>query len=179
MQRSTTTGPGKGKGTSRGRRGFVQTGALVGKRIRGATEKRGFSELRLLTHWTEIAGPDLSRIARPVKVSYARDGFGATLTLLAHGAYGPELDMQLPAIRDKVNACYGYNAIARVRVTQTSSHGFAEDQAGFDGAPPRRPSAPEPDPERLQALDKDLSELSDPGLKAALERLGRNILARK
>ena len=59
-------------------RGFIQTGGLLKAKIRAATETRGFAETRLLTNWKDIAGPATASICRPVKVSYGKQGFGAT-----------------------------------------------------------------------------------------------------
>jgi protein-disulfide isomerase len=68
---------------------------------------------RLLTHWDEIVGPEMARIARPVKVGYGRgSGLGATLTLLARGADAPRLQAEAPKLIARVNAAYGYAAIA-------------------------------------------------------------------
>jgi hypothetical protein len=52
------------------------------KRIRGATETRGFAQSRVLTHWAEIVGEATAKIAHPVDVGYTRGGMGATLTVL-------------------------------------------------------------------------------------------------
>lgn len=101
---------------------------------------------RLLTHWAEVVGEDVARLALPVKVSYPRDGFGATLTVLTTGASAPLVQMQAPAIRDRVNACYGYNAIARITITQTAPTGFADGQVAFAPAPRREPPPPTPQP---------------------------------
>ena len=43
--------------------------------------------------------------------------------------------MQKVQLRERVNAVYGYNAIARIRITQTAAAGFSEGQADFDIAP--------------------------------------------
>ena len=75
-------------------RGFERTGGLLQTRIRKAGEKRGFAVSRVLTHWPEIVGEDIARVARPVNVSYGKGGFGATLTLLTTGAQAPVLAMQ-------------------------------------------------------------------------------------
>jgi hypothetical protein len=155
-------------------RGFVQTGGLLGARIRQAGEKRGFAETRLLTQWAEIAGPAVAAVARPVKVSYGAHGLGATLTLLTAGANAPMLQMQVPAIIERVNACYGYNAIRKIRITQTAPTGFAEDATGFEPKPapvPRAISA-----ERKQSIETVVADVADPALKQALSLLGTNVL---
>ena len=101
-------------------KGFKRTDSLLSQQIRKASETRGFAQSRLLTHWTEIAGEATAAISRPVEVSYGRkEGIGATLTLLTTGANAPMLEMQKEQLRARVNAVYGYNAIARVRITQT------------------------------------------------------------
>lgn len=155
-------------------RGFAQAASLMQAQIRRVGETRGFAVSRLLTHWAEIAGPDLAAIARPVKVAYGRGGGGATLTLLTTGAQAPMLDMAREQIRARVNACYGYAAIQTVRITQTAPTGFAEGQAAFTPAPPVPPKAP--DPARIAEVSRAVAPVADDGLRAALERLGANVL---
>ncbi len=162
---------GQDKGNRR-KRGFERAGSLVQDRIRGAGESRGFAITRLLTHWAEIVGEDTARIARPVKVSYAQGGFGATLTVLTSGAQAPMLQSDLPRIRDRVNACYGYNAIARVRITQTSASGLAEAPASYQAAPAA------PDPALRRRAAETAAPVADGDLRAALEALGENVLSR-
>ncbi|PWR02839.1 DUF721 domain-containing protein [Meridianimarinicoccus roseus] len=156
-------------------KGFARAGGLVQPQIRKAGEARGFAVSRLLTHWAEVAGPEIARLCRPVRIGYGKGGLGATLTLLARGAAGPMVQAQLPAIRDRVNACYGYNAVARIRVTQTAESGFAEGQTPFDAAPPR-PAAPSPQATQTAA---DLAQdVTDPALRAALAGLGARVMSR-
>lgn len=159
-----------------GRRGggFRAAGALVQDRIRRAGERRGLPFLRLLTRWPEVVGEEMARLARPLRISYAREGFGATLTLLVVPAAAPRVQMELPAIRDKVNASFGYAAIARIALTQTAPDGLAEAAPPF--APAARPAAPPPDPEALARIEAATAGIADAGLRAALEGLGRCIL---
>lgn len=163
-------------------RGFEAAGGLLRDPIRKAGETRGFAVTKLLTHWAEIAGPDLAPLCRPVKIGYGQGGFGATLTLLASGAAAPLVQMQTDRLRDKVNAIYGYAAIARVRVTQTAAEGFApglaEAQRPFGGSnialPSPRALA------RARAVVDGLTEgVADDGLKSALDRLASNVLMRQ
>lgn len=157
-------------------RGFKRTATLLGDRIRHVGENRGFAVSRLLTHWAEIAGPDIAAIARPVNVGYARGGFGATLTVLTTGAQAPMLEMQKEQLREKVNAVYGYNAISRVRITQTAPTGFAEGQALFE---PQKPDAPKAlDKQTLTKAAAAASPIQNDELRNALEHLGRNILSK-
>jgi hypothetical protein len=157
-------------------RGFESASSLLGERIRIAGEKRGFAVARLLTHWSDIAGEDLARVTRPVKVGYSRDGFGATLTLLTTSAQAPMVQMQLPKLRERVNACYGYAAISRIAITQTAPAGFAEGQADFGRAPPA--DARTADPALCREASAAAQGVKDDGLRAALESLTLNFLTR-
>ena len=158
-------------------RGFKRTASVLSEQIRRAGESRGFAVSRVLTHWDEIAGTEIAAIARPVNIGYGRGGFGATLTILTTGAQAPMLEMQKERLREKVNAVYGYNAISRVRITQTAPTGFAEGQAEFALKPAAKPAPEDP---QVQARAAETAEpIRDDGLRAALERLGRNVLSKK
>lgn len=50
---ATTNNRGK---PPRRKKGFEATSGLLQSRIRDAIEARGFSESRLLTHWSEVVG---------------------------------------------------------------------------------------------------------------------------
>lgn len=157
-------------------RGFESAAGLLRDRIRSASEARGFAVARLLTHWAEVVGEETAAMALPVKVSFGREGFGATLTLLTTGAAAPLLQMQLPKIRDKVNACYGYNAISKVVITQTAPTGFAEGQVAFTPAPKPAPAASDP---VLRARASAVTAgVQDETLRAALAALGESVLSR-
>ena len=157
--------------------GFKSASKLLESRIRKAGESRGFAVTRLLTHWEEIAG-DLASMARPVDVSYGRQGLGATLTLLTTGPMAPMVEMQKEQLREKVNAVYGYNAISRVRVTQTAATGFAEGQVDFTMNNPPAQKAP-PTPEVVTRAREASGGVEDEGLKSALEALARNVLSKQ
>ncbi len=155
-------------------KGFARTSTLLRERIRKAGESRGFAVTRVLTHWQEIVGEDIAAICKPVDVKYGRQGLGATLTVLTTGAQAPMLEMQKERIRAKVNGVYGYNAIERLRITQTAATGFAEGQAVFT---PKPKQAETELPEDIRAAAHDVAApVSDDGLREALERLAGNVL---
>ena len=122
-----------------------------------------------------IRDSDIAGRARPVEVSYGQ-GFGATLVVLTTGPNAPVLEMQKEVIREKVNACYGYAAITRIRITQTAPTGFSEGHVSFQHRSiPEQRAAPEVTPEI-----RDLTQtVGDEDLRAALECLGANITSRK
>lgn len=159
-------------------KGFKRTASLLTGRIRQASESRGFAQSRLLTDWAEVAGAEVAAIARPVEVSYGRGGMGATLTLLTTGAQAPMLEMQKEQLREKVNAVYGYNAIARIRITQTAATGFEDGQVAF--AHRLKEDGPtQPAPDMTEAAGRVVAPVEDETLRAALERLGAHILTKE
>ncbi|APX12988.1 DUF721 domain-containing protein [Tateyamaria omphalii] len=159
-------------------KGFKRTASLLTGRIRQASESRGFAQSRLLTDWAEVAGADVAAIARPVEVSYGRGGMGATLTLLTTGAQAPMLEMQKDQLRQRVNAVYGYNAIARIRITQTAATGFADGQVAFEHR--RKAEGPKaPAPEMTAAASQVVAPVQDDTLRDALEKLGAHILTKQ
>ena len=128
----------------------------------------------MLTRWAEIVGEHLAGLCLPVKVSYSRDrGLGATLVVHAEGARATEVEHLAPRILERVNQFYGYRAIARVKLTQTTPPaGFAEPRPGFASPP----AAPGPAEERRAA---ELARgIEDEPLRAALTRMGAHVLAR-
>ncbi len=97
--------------------GFKRTSELLKRRITQASEGRGFSETRLLTHWSSFVGNGLAEKTYPVKISF-------TLTILTTGPHALEVEMMKTQIKEKVNAAYGYSAVTRINITQTAGIGF-------------------------------------------------------
>lgn len=159
----------------RPRKGPRRVSTLVDATVRRAGQGRGFAEARLLTRWDEVAGAETAAVARPVRVRFGRSGSGAVLTLLTTGAHAPMLQMRLPALRERVNAIYGYAAIARIELTQTAPTGFAEGQAAFRPAPSAKAA---PSPDAMRRARHDAAGVADDDLREALERLGANIISR-
>lgn len=165
----------KNKSRPRRGRGFLQTNSLLTSPIRVASEKRGFAETRLLTQWVEIVGEETARMAQPIKVGYSKQGFGASLTVLCKGSDAPLLQMQIPQIIERVNACYGYNAIARIKLTQTAPTGFNEPASTFK----HKPAPEQITPAQRKVIETSLQDVANSDLKKSLQLLGENIAKRK
>lgn len=166
---------GNGYRPRRSGRGFHAVSGLIERQVRKSGETRGFAVMKLLTQWESIVGPDTAKVAHPVKISYARDGFGATLTILSSGAQAPMLQAQLPAIQERVNACYGYQAISRIRITQTAPTGFHEGQRAFEHAPPKPKYVADP---AIEAESVELvKDIENNDLRTALAQLSENVLS--
>ena len=165
----------------RRRRGFEPAFGLMTGPVRQAGETRGFAVARLLTHWAEVAGEEMAQKTRPVQIGYGRAGsgagMGATLTLLVRGADAPMVQMALPVLKERVNAVYGYAAVNHIHLTQTAATGFAEGQAMFSPAPAKRETPA--DPVLVAKAQAAAEDVTDPGLRSALELLAQNILTRR
>ncbi|MEM9055628.1 MAG: DUF721 domain-containing protein [Pseudomonadota bacterium] len=161
-------------------RGFQSAGATVRPAVDQMAGRKGFAETEVLLRWPEIAGAALAKVCRPVKVQYgASRAIGATLIVQTDSGRAPEVEHQGPALVDRVNQFYGYRAISRLKVTQSTGlgmasarpMGFAEAQAPFDG-----PSA-DPTPEEEKRAAEMAQDIETPGLKDALSRMGAHVLA--
>ena len=179
-RRAATTQP-----TQRAGKGFRRVSTMVEAMVRQASKGRGFAIPQILTHWHEAVGADLAAMCRPVAVNYGQRRAGATLTVLAAGAQAPIVEMQKETLRTRVNAVLGYNAIARLRITQTACIGFGEEKAVF--AAKSSPAAPSSDPaaahrsaqRAAQAAKAMARGVKDPQLRDALQLLVRDFYLRQ
>ena len=157
-------------------RGFQRAGATARKAVERIAGQHGFAEADVLLNWPAIAGEALAAVCQPVKVSYSRERtLGATLIVKTNSARAPEVEMKGPLIVERVNQHYGYRAVRRLKVTQSTGlgSGFAEAQARFTG-PDFTPSAVE------EAKGAEMAAgIQSPGLRAAVSRMGANVLARE
>ncbi|WP_374384342.1 DUF721 domain-containing protein [Dongia sp.] len=134
-----------------------------------ALGRKGFAEASLISEWTVIVGEDIARLCIPVKMRLPRpkkdekpvgavpaNVAGGTLTLRASPAAGLEVQHLKPRILERIQRYFGYPLINDIKI---------EIGERKKAAKPRRPLlAPMGPP--------DLSRVTDPDIKAALERLG-------
>ena len=133
-------------------------------------EKFGRGPDDLKTRWKEIVGEALAGRSEPVKLIKSRTG-GATLELRVAGPVAALVQHQAPLILDRLNMYLGPGAVARLRIAQ----GPLSRPAAAKAAPKRR-NRPPLDAAAEQALADSLAEARDGPLKAALLRLGREVM---
>jgi hypothetical protein len=113
-----------------------------------AFARAGCPDPSLILRWREIAGPEVARVARPLKW---QDGpTGAVLTLKCEPAAAVLLQHQTRSLTERLNAYLGAGRVARLRLVP----GRLTDIA----VPPPHP-APQPDlcgdvPPLSEALDR-------------------------
>lgn len=151
-------------------------GSLVPSLTRKAFERFGFSTATLLTDWARIVGSDLARYTAPDRLKWPRttgggddavDGperQGATLILRVDLGRGIDIQYKARQLIERINAHFGYRAVAEIRIIQ----------APVEGALP--PAAQSPRQRLGKAFNKVetaplLASIADDGLRAALERM--------
>jgi len=122
----------------------------------------------LQARWREIVGDQLARHTEPVKLIKARTG-GSTLELKVAGPAAALIQHQAPEIMARVNMLLGSGEVTRLRIVQ----GVLKKP---DAAPPRRRSKAPLDAAAEQQLAEGLAAQPDSPLKAALLKLGREVL---
>ncbi|MFZ1413577.1 MAG: DciA family protein [Defluviicoccus sp.] len=155
-----------------GFRALAETVAVLTRPIVG---KRGFVSEAIVSGWETIVGQRLSPHVMPERISYPRGRqAGGTLHLrLATGALATELQHLEPRIIERINAVFGFPAVARMKVIHAPLPvGEHSGQARLRPPPP-----PPLAPRIAETLAADLAGISDPGLQAALFALGSAILA--
>ena len=155
--------------------GFKKASVLLKKNIQKVSESRGFAQSRVLTHWSEIVGEEISSVSIPTKVSYKTDGLGATLTILTSGSSGPILEMQKEFIRTKIKAVYGYNADQKIKITQSSPLALIRKNENSKSIISKKNK---PKVEISTSLEKAVNEIDDKNLRQALEELAINVFTK-
>jgi hypothetical protein len=137
-------------------------------------QKRAGLNTALIGAWPEIAGEHLGSACRPMKISWSRAGQNddahapATLHIAAEPQAALRLQHETGAIIARVNAFFGYAAIDRVRIMQSRAP-----------AAPMRQVVPAPTVNDLARADDMTATVEDEALRAALNRLGAGVLARR
>jgi hypothetical protein len=154
-------------------------GANAAAALDPAARARGFATTALLSEWETIVGADLARFTMPDRVVWpkrreetnlpepakGRRDEGATLVLRVEGPRAIEVQHRAGPILARVNAYFGYRAIAEMRILQAP--------VARKAPPMSRPEA-KIDPEALPQS----AAIEDEGLRAALLRLAATTRAK-
>lgn len=136
--------------------------------------RRAGLSLGLVQSWEEIVGARLANLTRPERIAWPRrlhedDPFEpATLIIACEGRAALHLQHETGEVIARVNAFLGFAAIARIKIVQKPV-AVAEK--------PRRPQRPLSLGEATR-LDRMVAEVEDEGLREALARLGRSVIAK-
>ncbi|MER2605172.1 MAG: DciA family protein [Siculibacillus sp.] len=161
---------------SRRRRDAAPVADLLVDVLKPAAKKRGFATVDLFTQWSEIVGAAYRDVTQPERLSWPRrmddggeDAFEpATLFVRCEGARALLFQHEIPQILERINTVFGFPAVGRIRISQKPI-----SRPVVARAPRLRPLT------RVEeARIEDLTaEIEDDGLRAALRRLGRAMVA--
>ena len=149
------------------RRGLAPVAAAAARVAAPILKKRGLAEARIVTDWRAIVGDTAAQRSAPERLVRAPRGSGAesggTLRLRIAGAWALEFQHMAPALIARINAYFGYPAVARIQFIQAPLP--AERRA----SPPPAPLAPEAEARLAAAAAK----IEDPELRERVLALGR------
>ncbi len=148
-------------------------------------QKHGFSSVSLVADWSEVVGASLAVQCQPERLKWPRaaqpkagdatptQATGATLILRTDAAYALEIEYASAQILERINAYFGYRAITTLKIVQGPMIDTGDTTPSI--TPQRRP--PPADPNVVRSVDAAISDIDDEGLKAALTRMRKSVLA--
>lgn len=129
--------------------------------------KQGKTFQDIAKHWTYIGGK-AAEWSLPLAVTYPDTEDGqATLTVAVSSARAPEIQMLIPELIERANSCFGYLAIGRIRIDQSSAQ-IAKPSALAKPIPPAQWEIAEED---KTAMAKLINDIKDPDLRQALDAI--------
>ncbi|WP_319772911.1 DciA family protein [Breoghania sp.] len=171
---------GQSQGSSpRGRRRPAKPLAdLIGGVLEPACRKRGFATADLISLWPDIVGDRYGRTTQPEALHWPRRRDGAsdavpepaTLVIRCDGPSALFLQHELPQMIQRINMFFGWAAVGRIKIVQRPLK--------------RQPERAIPKQRALSDLEeaelkRQLEDVPDTPLRAALDKLGRSIKARR
>ncbi len=146
-------------------------GRSLGPTLKALEKKFGQGPGLLQARWREIVGETLARHTEPVKLTKTRTG--SVLELRVAGPAAAIVQHQSPEILSRLALVLGGETVSKLRIVQGPIRGTGRLAA----KPPRRSKGPL-DAAAERDLAEGLAAQPDGPLKAALERLGREVLRR-
>jgi hypothetical protein len=154
-------------------------GAYLPKLTRKAFETFGFSTATLLTDWPTIVGDQVAGYAVPERIKWprgvgasddaepeARSRSGAVLLLRVDPARALDVEYKGQQILERINAYFGYRAVAELRLLQAPITAAAMPAPAARREPVAACEAPE------------LAGIADERLRGALQRLKQGLMDR-
>lgn len=100
-------------------------GQVLAPIIRPLAKQRPAAEAALLADWPAVVGPELARLAWPLRLRFDRpaERSQGVLELACDSAAAVEVQHLAPQFIGRVNAYLGYPAVARLRLRQKTATG--------------------------------------------------------
>ena len=128
--------------------------------------KHGFAQAEVLSRWPQIVGADLAAFCAPEKIRWPRgtNAQGGTLFVRAMAGHALDVEQSVPVILERISQFLGHGSVQAVKVQQSHSLPVLKPKAAIPAEAPAHIKA------AAQAV-------ADPGLQAALVRLGAAVSA--
>lgn len=148
---------------------------LIDSCLAPALAAQGFAGRAIVSLWPEIVGERLAARTRPLKIDWPRrrpapgeTSDPATMVVRVEGAFALEMQQLAPLVLERVNTHLGWRAVGKIVLKQ-----------GPVEAPAPRPQAAKPDAATVALVAAQVERVADPGLRAALARLGQAVAMRR
>lgn len=163
-------------GKPKGPWGAQPVADLATKILDPVLKKRAGISVALIQSWEEIVGERIARASRPEKIVWPRrmsedDPYEpATLVVACEGMAALALQHETGEVIARVNGFLGFSAVGRIRILQKP---VAIDTAR------KRPGPARIDASQKAHLKSLTTQIESDDLRAALERLGAEVIGAK
>jgi hypothetical protein len=126
----------------------------------------GFVQSAVVSRWAEIVGPRYANVSSPESIRFPSGKRAeGVLSLVVEGAHAPMMQHVAPAIVERVNRFFGYQAVVRVTIRQGAA----------------RPAEPRRAPPSLRPIPAEIGDslraIVDPELRECLTSLAGALAA--
>ncbi len=146
--------------------------------VKALDERFGQGADGLKARWREIVGERLAARTEPVKLVKGRGGTGASLELKVDGALATLVQHAAPESLERVNLFMGPGAVDKLRIVQRPLRPQPKRESAAAAVKARRRAVAPLDAAEEARLQAELAAAPDGPLKAALLRLGREVMRR-
>ena len=139
--------------------------AVLPKISEPALRRRGFATAEIVTRWPEIAGEALAAESAPDHLSFPKiSRQGGTLYIAASGSVALQIQHQAPTILQRINVYFGYPAVGRISISQTSHR--------YNRIKKNKVFSIKPTPQQIAKIKSATRTIAKPDLRQALDKLG-------
>jgi hypothetical protein len=151
--------------------GLRRLNTIVPAVTRDTLSRRGFLQGEVVARWRDIVGPNLADHTVPERLAFPRgDRHGANLVIRVAPGLAPELQHSSPRVIERINAYFGYGAVASLKLIQAPVPPPVVSQRRQRRSLNRT---------EVKAVRDEVAGTRDPDLRRALERLGCSLKAAK
>lgn len=159
------------------RRGARPLADVIARALTPACRKRGFATVDLVAHWPDIVGPAYAETTAPDRLAWTRRPPGlieeethepAVLTVRCTSAAVLRFGHEVPQVIERINMFFGYRCVGRIKIVQ-----LPVARVERRVRPVQKPVSAAAE----AAVKAEAAGIADEGLRAAVERLGRAVMA--